>query len=84
MLLLAFLLTFEDVAKEAISSNRPVVVFRNCQPIDGPWISWIPKIDNDPTPLIIVNVVRGKELVFRAHVRLGIGAEQIIHNVLRG
>lgn len=82
MLLIAMLLSFEDVTKEAISSKKPVVVFRNCEVIAGPWISWSPKPDKDREPLIIVNVVRDGKLVFRAHVTPGIGAEQVIYNVL--
>lgn len=73
----------ETAEREALSSGKPVLVFRNCEPIPGNWICYKRKPDEDLDPLIIVNVVRDGKLVFRAWVSPGVGAEQTIGNVLR-
>lgn len=74
--------TFKDVEAEAVRLNKPVLVFQDCSPIPGPWLGWITKT-RESDPLIIINVVRDGKLVFRAWVSPGLGAEQIIWNVLK-
>lgn len=74
--------TMDSTEKEAIKTGLPVMVFRNCEPIPGPWFIYIPKCE-DKEQLIIVNIVKDGKLVFRAWVAPGQGAEQVIYNVLR-
>jgi hypothetical protein len=70
-----------DAEKQAIETNRPVLVCRNCEPLPGNWICYRAMPDDDVTPLIIVCVVRGGKLVLRAWVNPD--NPQVIANVLR-
>jgi len=75
--------TLASAENQAIDLLKPVLVFRNCEPMPGDWICLRATQDDDQTPLIVVNIVRDGKLVFRAWVSPGVGAEQVIGNVLR-
>lgn len=79
-------LDFADIVKIAEGRKLPLVVFINVPDqliVDSPeWISVV-KTQRDQEPLIIVNTIVNGKLKFRAWVSPGIGAEQVIRNVLR-
>ena len=75
--------TMAAAEQQAIETQRPVLVFRNCELVAGNWVCLRATKDDDLTPLIIVNVVKSGKLVFRAWVIPGHKCEQVIENVLR-
>lgn len=84
-LMLCLLFSMQSAEREALSSGRPVLVFRNCEPIPGPWLCYrCPCAKYDDEQVIVVSVVRKGRLVFRALVNPGAGAEQVLSNVIQG
>lgn len=81
-LMLCLLFSMQSAEREALASGKPVLVFRNCEPIPGPWLCYKCPCDDDEK-VIVVSVVREGKLVFRALVDPGMGAEQVLSNVLR-